>query len=186
MPNVRMTPGNEQALLDAVRKVWASVYNFEAWEAREAAGIHHQAVVMAVLVQTAVDSEASGVMVTRDPFGATRHATFIAAKRGIGIRVVEGQRVAEQVLYSRWSKAVQVLSRSDEDTELRLDPQGGVREVKVASRHVLSDERVRRLSDVGAAIEQRFGGQPQDIEWALRGEQILILQSRPFVSSPAP
>ena len=186
VPNVRWTAGNEQALVDAVRQVWASVFNFEAWEARQAAGIDHNSVVMAVLVQQAVDSDASGVMVTRDPYGATRHATFIAAKRGLGIRVVEGQRVAEQVLYSRWSKAVQVLSRSAEDTELRLDPQGGLREVNVASRQVLNDERVRRLSDVGAAIEKRFAGQPQDIEWALRGEQILILQSRPFVTGTAP
>nr|WP_312988120.1 PEP/pyruvate-binding domain-containing protein [Comamonas koreensis] len=171
------------ALQDAVRKVWASVFNFEAWEARRAAGIAQDAVAMAVLVQQAVDSEASGVMVTRDPLGGTPHSVFIAAKRGIGIRVVEGRRVAEQVLYSRRSQAVQVLSRSAEDTELRLAPGGGVQEVAVAQRQVLSDALVKRLADAGAAIEKQFGGRTQDIEWAIADNQILVLQSRPFVQA---
>lgn len=138
---------------------------------------------MAVLVQKAVDSDASGVMVTRDPLGGTPHSVFIAAKRGIGIRVVEGRRVAEQVLYSRRSRAVQVLSRSAEDTELRLAPGGGVQEVAVAQRQVLTDALVQRLADAGAAIEVRFGARTQDIEWAVAGDRILILQSRPFVQS---
>jgi len=176
----------EAALLDAVRKVWASVFNFEAWEARRAAGIAQDAVAMAVLVQQAVDSEASGVMVTRDPLGGTPHSIFIAAKRGIGIRVVEGRRVAEQVLYSRRSQAVQVLSRSAEDTELRLAPGGGVQEVAVAQRQVLSDALVKRLAHAGAAIEKQFGGRTQDIEWAIAGDQILVLQSRPLVQAARP
>ncbi|MDR2331270.1 MAG: PEP/pyruvate-binding domain-containing protein [Comamonas sp.] len=176
----------EAALQNAVRKVWASVFNFEAWEARRAAGIAQDAVAMAVLVQKAVDSEASGVMVTRDPLGHTPHSVFIAAKRGIGIRVVEGRRVAEQVLYSRRSKAVQVLSRSAEDTELRLAPGGGVQEVAVAQRQVLSDALVKRLADAAAAIEKQFGGRTQDIEWAVAGDQVLILQSRPFVQAANP
>lgn len=182
VPNVK----GEAALQDAVRKVWASVFNFEAWEARRAASIAQDAVAMAVLVQKAVDSEASGVMVTRDPLGHTPHSVFIAAKRGIGIRVVEGRRVAEQVLYSRRSKAVQVLSRSAEDTELRLAPGGGVQEVAVAQRQVLSDALVKRLADAAAAIEKQFGSRTQDIEWAVAGDQVLILQSRPFVQAANP
>ena len=80
------------ALARAVQTVWASVYNFEAWEARQAAGIDDAQVMMSVLVQKAVDSSASGVMITRDPFDAShRYMSYIAAKRGIGIRVVEGQ-----------------------------------------------------------------------------------------------
>jgi phosphoenolpyruvate synthase/pyruvate phosphate dikinase len=182
VPNVR----SAEALAMAVRQVWASVYNFEAWEARAAAGIAESDVAMAVLVQTAVDSSASGVMITRDPFDTTRrHATYIAAKRGIGIRVVEGQRVAEQILYSSRSKAIQVLNRSADDVALQLDPAGGVREVPTtAGRAVLTDALVPRLAAVGLAVQRRFGGQAQDIEWALQGEKILLLQARPFVDAP--
>ena len=185
VPNVR----GDAALVDAVRHVWASVFNFEAWEARRAAGIAQHEVVMAVLVQTAVDAQASGVMVSGDPFGDTPYSpylTYIAAKRGIGIRVVEGKRVAEQVMYSSWSKAVQVLSQSAEDSALQLDPNGGVREVPLTgARAVLSDARIKHLAAVGDAIERRFGGQMQDIEWALTDDQrVIVLQARPFVGAP--
>ncbi len=181
VPNVKTA----DALDAAVRKVWASVFNFEAYEARRAAGIDDRTVVMGVLVQTAIDSTASGVMVTRDPFDATRrNATYISAKRGVGIRVVEGKRIAEQVMYSSRSKAVQVLNRSGDDVALQLDPSGGVREVPVeAGRAVLTDALVQRLAQVGEAVRRRFGGRDQDIEWAVRGDEVVVLQARPFVET---
>lgn len=176
-----------EALLRAVQTVWASVYNFEAYEARRAAGLGQDAVAMAVLVQLAAPSDSSGVMITRDPFDAgRRHITYISAKRGLGIRVVEGKRQAEQVMYSNWSKAVQVLSRSAEDTQLVANAAGGVREVPLTgSRQVLTDALIARLAAVGGRTKQALGGADQDIEWAVVGDDILILQSRPYVDGSA-
>lgn len=170
-------------LVRAVQTVWASVYNFEAYEARRAAGLGQDAVAMAVLVQLAAPSDSSGVMITRDPFDANhRHATYISAKRGLGIRVVEGKRQAEQVMYSNWSKAVQVLSRSAEDTQLVANASGGVREVPITgSRQVLTDALIARLAAVGNRTKQALGGADQDIEWAVVGNDIIILQSRPYI-----
>ena len=179
VPNVTRT----EAVAKAVQTVWASVYNFEAYEARSAAGLGQDAVAMAVLVQRAAPSDSSGVMITRDPFDANRrHITYISAKRGLGIRVVEGKRQAEQVMYSTWSKAVQVLSRSAEDTQLVASAGGGVREVPITgSRQVLTDALIARLARVGATTKQALGGVDQDIEWAVVGDDVLILQSRPYV-----
>lgn len=179
VPNVK----TGDALELAVKKVWASVFNPEAWEARSAAGFGAESVLMGVFVQTAIDSTNAGVMITRDPFDAGHpHVTYISAKRGIGIRVVEGRRVAEQVMYSSWSKAIQVLSRSAEETALQLDKDGGVKEVPVeAGRNVLTDELVMRLAGVGAAVKRAFGGVDQDIEWATVGDRIVLLQARPYV-----
>ena len=180
VPNVTQP----DALARAVQAVWASVYNFEAYEARRAAGIGHDAVAMAVLVQQAVPSDSSGVMITRDPFDAGRRfVTYISAKRGLGIKVVEGKRQAEQVMYSSWSKAVQVLSRSAEDTQLVADTAGGVREVPIGDgRQVLDDALVARLAAVGRKVKQALGGSAdQDIEWAAVGDEILVLQARPYV-----
>jgi len=166
-----------------VQTVWASVYNFEAYEARRAAGFNQDAVVMAVLVQLAAASDSSGVMITRDPFDASRrHVTYLSAKRGLGIKVVEGKRQAEQVMYSSWSKAVQVLSRSAEDTELVAAAGGGVREVPIeGGRQVLNDALVARLAAVGRQVKKRLGNADQDIEWAVQGDEILILQARPYI-----
>lgn len=182
VPNVTQP----DALAKAVQTVWASVYNFDAYEARRAAGIPQDAVVMAVLVQLAAPSDSSGVMITRDPFDASRrYVTYISAKRGLGIKVVEGKRQAEQVMYSSWSKAVQVLSRSAEDTQLVADAGGGVREVPIApdARQVLNDALVARLAAVGRQVKQRLGKVDQDIEWAVVGDKIIILQARPYIDA---
>jgi hypothetical protein len=184
VPNVKRA----EDLARAVRTVWASVFNFEAVEARRQAHIPDTAVVMAVFVQRAIDSAAAGVLITRDPFDAThRDVVYVSAKRGIGIKVVEGKRVAEQSMWEARSGAVRRLSRSAEDTELKLDRAGGVTEQALpAVRDVLSDDMVRRLGRVGLRLRTLLGGE-QDIEWAIDPQgRIVVLQARPFVERQAP
>lgn len=179
VPNVRT---NEQ-LLEAIKTVWASVWNYEAYEARESFGMNHFGVYPAVLIQRAVDAESAGVAITTDPFDpANRKAIYLNAKRGLGIKVVEGRRVAEQVLFMPDSGAIQVLTRSGEDTMLVLDEHGGVKERAIeGSRVVLSDSMVRRLASAAIALKQVFKGKDQDIEWAFDKHHLYIVQSRPFV-----
>ncbi len=181
VPNVR----DGEALIEAVKTVWASLWNFEAFEARERAGIDHALSYMAVLVQEGVNADSAGVMITTDPYNAdNKGAVYISAKRGLGIRVVEGQKVAEQILFTPKANAVSVLTRSTEDSLLTFDEQGGVREIPIKeteSRAVLNDYNVRRLSRAATRIKTVFGGREQDIEWVLLRGQVYIVQSRPFI-----
>jgi phosphoenolpyruvate synthase/pyruvate phosphate dikinase len=179
VPNVR---GDEQ-LLEAIKTVWASVWNYEAYEARESFGMNHFGVYPAVLVQEGIDAESAGVAITKDPFDPQdRGAVYVNAKRGLGIRVVEGRRVAEQVIYRPRSNTIQVLTRSDEDTMLAFDERGGVKELQIEpSRAVLTDGLVRRLARAALQIKRAFGGRDQDIEWVYVRGQLYIVQSRPYV-----
>ena len=179
VPNVR----GDQQLIDAIRKVWASLWNFEAYEARERAGVDHSKIFMAVLLQEGINSESSGVMISTDPFdNDNKGAIYISAKRGLGIKVVEGQRIAEQIIFRPRTNAVQVLTRSAEDSLLTFDERGGVKEVPiVGDRVVLTDEVIRRLVRAATDIKRVFGQRDQDIEWAYMKGQIYIVQSRPFV-----
>lgn len=180
VPNVK----GADALDAALKTVWGSLWNDRAFAARERAGIDHHAVRAAVLVQAGVDADAAGVMTTIDPFDedAQERRIFIAAKRGIGIRVVEGKKIAEQLLYSIDLDSVQVLTRSQDDVMLHFAADGGVQEVRVdPNRAVLSDNLVRRLAKIGLAVQRRFSNRPQDIEWIVVGDQILIVQSRDYV-----
>ena len=180
VPNVR---GPEQ-LVDAIKTVWASLWNFEAYEARERQSIDHSKIFMAVLIQEGINSESSGVMITTDPFDReNKDAVYISAKRGLGIKVVEGKKVAEQIIYRPRANAVQVLTRSDEDSLLTFDEKGGVKEVTITGeRVVLTDEVIRRLVRAANEIKHVFGSRDQDIEWAYMKGQIYIVQSRPFIS----
>jgi len=181
VPNVR----DDQALLEAIKTVWASLWNYEAYEARESFGINHSAVYPAVLIQEGMNADSAGVLITTNIFDREdRSSVYINAKRGLGIRVVEGRRVPEQLIYNPKTNAVRVLTRSGDDTMLTFDVRGGVREVKFENeRAVLTDEIVRRLARAALQIERVFGGRDQDIEWLTVGKQIFIVQSRPFVET---
>jgi hypothetical protein len=179
VPNVR----TDDQLIEAIKTVWASVWNYEAYEARESFGMNHFGVYPAVLIQEGIDADSAGVAITTDPFDpADRGAVFVNAKRGLGIKVVEGRRVAEQVIYHPGSRAINVLTRSDEDTMLVFNKQGGVKEVTIEEqRRVLTDALVRGLARAALQIKNIFGGRDQDIEWVYRRGQLYIVQSRPYI-----
>ena len=180
MPNVK----GEREMVEAIKAVWASIWNFEAYEARERAGIDHMKVYMGVLIQEGINSESSGVMITTDPYDRdNKGAIYISAKRGLGIKVVEGKKIAEQIIFRPRTNAVSVLTRSEEDSLLTFDEKGGVREIPITGeRAVLTDEVVRRLVRAATNIKRVFGGNEQDIEWAYMRGQIYILQSRPYLA----
>ena len=180
-PNLR----TDEQLIEGIKTVWASVWNFEAYEARERAGIDHMKIYMAVLIQEGINSESSGVMITTDPFNKAERnpAIYISAKRGLGMKVVEGQKIAEQVVYRPRALSVQVLTRSEEDSLLTFDERGGIKEIPISGeRAVLSDAVVRRLAAAAIGIKKIFAGKDQDIEWAYMKGQIYIVQSRPFIA----
>lgn len=180
VPNVR----TDDQLMEAIKTVWASVWNYEAYEARESFGMNHFGVYPAVLIQEGIDADSAGVAITKDPFDPTdRGAVFVNAKRGLGIKVVEGRRVAEQVIYHPGSRAINVLTRSDEDTMLVFDKQGGVKEVTIEEqRRVLTDALVRGLARAALQIKRIFGGRDQDIEWVYSRGRLYIVQSRPYIN----
>jgi phosphoenolpyruvate synthase/pyruvate phosphate dikinase len=180
VPNAR---GPEQ-IVEGIKKVWASLWNFEAYEARERAGVDHMKIFMAVLIQKGINSETSGVMITTDPFDRyNKGAIYISAKRGLGSKVVEGPKVAEQIIYSPRANATQVLTRSEEDSLLTFDERGGLKEIPITGeRMVLTDDVIRRLVQAALDIKRVFGNREQDIEWAYMNGQLYIVQSRPFIA----
>jgi len=122
-------------------------------------------------------------MITTDPYDKeNKDAIYISAKRGLGMKVVEGQKIAEQIVYRPRADAVQVISRSAEDSLLTFDSKGGIKEIPIiGDRTVLSDEMVHKLVRAAAEIKRLFGGHDQDIEWAYMKGQLYIVQSRPYL-----
>jgi hypothetical protein len=210
VPNVK----SDEQLLQAIKTVWASVWNYEAYEARESFGMSHFGVYPAVLIQVGINADSAGVAITCDPFNESEtreveaedpfqspksggansgsgaeatsgkaSAVYINAKRGLGMKVVEGRRVAEQVIYRPASDAIQVLTRSTEDSMLQFDERGGLKEIKIdEDRRVLTDAMVRKLARAAVAIKEVFRHVEQDIEWVFAKGQLYIVQSRPFIA----
>src|SRR5262249_53331112 len=122
------------------------------------------------------------------PMSGEKQATaaiYINAKRGLGMKVVEGRRVAEQVIYRVASDTIQVLTRSTEDSMLQFDDKGGLKEIKIdLDRKVLTDPMVRTLARAAIYIKRVFGDADQDIEWVFAKGQLYIVQSRPYIAAP--
>ena len=181
LPNVKGT----DAVVAAIEQVWASVWNFAAYENRQSYSIDHAKVYGGVLVQVGVNGTAAGVLVTAHPTDATDDKNYtINAKSGLGIRVVDGKKVPESLLVSWYNHGIRVLSRSAEDTMLVFDESGGVHEVKnpQAGKAVLSNSMAIHLADAAKKLTRVFMSNKLDIEWVFEGDKLFIVQSRPYVT----
>jgi hypothetical protein len=186
VPNVK----GDENLLDAVKTVWASIFNFKAYQERSHYGIDHLTVQPAVAVVATVDAAGAGVLVTTDIYDANFPESFtINAKKGLGISVVDGKSIPEQVIYDPLYDSIKVMSRSEDATELVIGPDGGVIERPVANRDpVLSPDDVRKLCAAAQRVRDVFRAEGvQDIEWVITGaspaseRKAWVVQSRPYL-----
>ncbi len=181
VPNVK----GADKLVAAVKQVWASVWNLRAYEERELFGIDHTKVFGAVLVQVAVNPTAAGVLITPPPKAKGLGLVYIInAKSGLGMRVVAGKKSPEIVHYNHYNKALRIMSRSDETTQLVFDEVGGIKEVPItnAGKPVLTDPMARKLGGAAAKIVELFPkDRALDIEWLIVGDELNIVQARPYI-----
>jgi hypothetical protein len=181
VPNV---VGKRQ-LGEALKTVWASLWNLRAVDEREAFGIDHHQVYFGVLVQVGVNATAAGVLVTRNLWDPSDdHGFTINAKWGLGMRVVEGQKVPEQIVYDPTNEGTKIISRADDPVMLRFDDHGGIKELPVPAGAgvILTEDRAKKLCEQVQAFLPVFPRDvPLDIEWVLEGEKFWIVQARPYV-----
>ncbi len=182
VPNVR----NEEKLIEAVKKVWGSLWRFEAYEARVRNYVSQTDVYMSALIQVGVDMDRGGVMITRDPFDdENKNAVYISAVCGHNSNVVNNTGLPEQILFNPKSNSVIVMTLSNQQNALAFDDSGDLKETadKCAGPRdrILSDQQARTLAQTATRIERAFGGKTQDIEWGILAGRIYIVQSRPYI-----
>lgn len=173
----------ENAILEHVRKCWASLFTDRAITYRIQNGFDHRSVRLAVLVQKMVFPEAAGILFTADPVSAHRKVSSIDAGFGLGEALVSGLvnadnykvrdgKVIEKNVPSKRKGIFAV--QGGGTTEQGIDPQ-------LQGRQVLADADIVRLEQIGRKIEAHFGS-PQDIEWCLGGNEFYVVQSRPITT----
>jgi pyruvate,water dikinase len=177
---------DRDGLRRAVRQCWASLFSDRAlaYRARNRLGAH--TVRMAVFVQRMLAADAAGVLFTVNPLAAHSDDMLIEASYGLGEAVVSGRVNPDRLIVSRSPLRVRERTLSSKTLEITLDERGGVREQPVASERAalaaLPDEAAERLAQLALTAEQLLAG-PQDLEWALAGGQLFVLQSRPITRS---
>src|SRR5918999_2779597 len=176
------------ALLEAVKNCWASLWTARAMAYRARQSITPETVSLAVVVQRMVESEAAGVMFTANPSNGRRNELTISAAWGLGESVVSGTVTPDSIVVEKGSG--RVLSRETSDKQVTTVYSGrGTEErpVPEARRRqpVLDDGAAAELARYGKRIEDHYGT-PQDIEWALSGGEFFVVQSRPITALPEP
>ncbi len=172
------------AVLDAVRRCWASLWTARAMSYRQRNAIASADVALAVVVQTLVPSEASGILFTANPVTGHRGQVVIDGAWGLGEAIVGGLVTPDHWVVDKATDGI--LSREIHDKAvMTVRVAGGSRETPTPDdkrrQPSLTDDEVQRLAQIGARIEA-FYGVPQDIEWAVAGGQVYIVQSRPITS----
>jgi phosphohistidine swiveling domain-containing protein len=179
------------AVLDAVRRCWASLWTDRAVSYRDDGGIDQGAVQLAVVVQRMVDACVAGVLFTADPVTGTRTRTVIDASPGLGEAVVSGAVNPDHVIVEG-DGTIAEHRLGDKAVEVRPLPGGGTEQVSragAAERPALTDGQIADLVALGRRVEAYYGA-PQDIEWAIDADGALWLtQARPITTLhplPAP
>jgi rifampicin phosphotransferase len=171
------------AILDAVKKCWASLWTARAIAYRARNHIPPGEVTLAVVVQQMIASESSGVLFTANPLTGRRDEMVIDASFGLGEAIVQG--IVEPDHYAVDTRSWTIATRRLGAKGLAIMPRfdGGVDEVRRddSGQQALPDEQIVALARLAGRVADHFGS-PQDIEWAWADGRLYLLQSRPITS----
>lgn len=178
-----------ETLVGRIKECWASL-----WSEKALMYLAHQHTVgwpaMAVIIQDFVPANIAGILFTTNPVNRRRDEVVIEASWGLGelvvggkivpdhflVRIPEGTLQPQLVSSKLGSKRRSLLWNAERQCldEVLTSP-----ERQKAS--TLDKERIFELADLGLRVQSYFGG-PQDIEWAIYGGHIYLLQARPITT----
>jgi phosphoenolpyruvate synthase/pyruvate phosphate dikinase len=163
---------------DAVKEIWWSANSDSAITYRQRSNLFVRPSV-GVVVQALLDPEVAGVMFTQNPItGADERV--IEASWGLGEVVVAGRVIPDNF---RVARSGEVLARTPgaKKVAVRTLPDGGTAEEAVApelvERLCLDEEQLAELTRLADRCEEVYGP-ARDIEWAIAGGELYLLQCR--------
>ncbi len=177
-----------EAVLEAVKRCWASLWTARAIGYRARQGIRSEDVSLAVVVQQLVPADVAGILFTANPMTGARDQMMINAAWGLGEAIVGGHVTPDSLIVNKQTGAIESQEVADKEVMTARLSQGTREEPVPADQRkqaALGPKQAAELMRLGMQIEQLYG-QPMDIEWALRDERIFIVQARPITALPEP
>lgn len=177
----------EAAVIQAVRDAWASLFTARAIFYRETNGFDHFQVALAVPVQLMVASEVSGNMFTINPVNNDKRIIVIEAIWGLGEMIVQGTYTPDH--YEVRRQDMTIYAREINEQKKELTRKNGVNKEyplpkwKVG-RQKLEDDLIVKLAEIGEKLHSHYRF-PQDIEWAMEGGKLYVVQTRPITTMEA-
>ena len=175
--------------IELVKRCWASLWTERAFDYRQKNGFAHDKTAVAVIVQQLVAADAAGVVFTADPVSGRRARIVVEACWGLGEALVSGKVTPDRFVIDRKNLRIAERSISTKSVETAFSPTGSPVERPVsqarADKPSISDAAAKELARLALKVERVYGT-PQDIEWALAGSDLFLLQSRPITTLGKP
>ncbi len=176
-----------QEISGKIAAVWRSGFSERILEYRRQHGLASSSFsAPAVLVQRMVNADVSGVAFSADPVSGRRSVAIVSAVPGLGTALVGGEAEADVFKVDR-SGAIVDRAIVRKNISHLFDPAAdeGVSEVALSEaeglKPALNDKQADAIADLARRAAHAFGS-PQDIEWAIEGENLFLLQSRPITT----
>ncbi|MBI4738166.1 phosphoenolpyruvate synthase [Candidatus Woesearchaeota archaeon] len=172
----------DNEVVQATRACWASLFTARATYYRMKNKFDHMQVLICVVVQRMVNSEASGIMFSANPVSNNLDEVVIEAGYGLGEAIVSGAVNPNLYIVDKDTMKITKIEVKKQLWGLFLDPRTG-QNVKnnitpeMQSKQILSEQQILTLATLAKRIEDHYG-KPQDIEWAMENKKIFIVQSR--------
>ncbi len=183
------------AVLEATKHVYASLFNDRAISYRVHQGFNHRGISLSAGIQRMVrsDKASSGVMFTLDTESGFDQVVFITSSWGLGEMVVQGAvnpdefYVHKPMLEAGQHPIVKKTFGSKQIKMIYSDRQEIGKQVEIIDTSVeernafsLNDEEIKELAKQAMIIEKHYK-RPMDIEWAKDGidGKLYIVQARP-------
>ena len=177
----------EEAVIDAVRRCWASLFTDRATCYRVEMGYEHKSVEMSVVIQKMVHPISAGVAFTLNPVNGDRSQVCIDSAWGFGESVVSGEVTPDNYLIDKVLMEIGQRKVSVKEMEFKLSDHDSVERAELdeerAKSPSLTDAQINAIVKLAKLAEKHYGC-PQDIEWAVdadlpEGSNVVLLQSRP-------
>lgn len=175
----------KQDIIKCVKGCWASAYSERGLSYRLENKIDLSKISVSVVIQRMIDPDKSGVLFTCDPVGQKLDQYVISSVYGVGEGLVSGALDADsfwidsqtgQKLREEIVEKKEQMKRS-QSAHCEMKPVA-LDKINTAS---LSAADIKNLFDIGQKIHNYYR-RPQDIEWAIEGDRVYMLQSRPVTS----
>jgi len=170
------------AIIDAVRKVWASLWSDKALIYRQELGLSPETSTMGVVVQEIVVGDRSGIAFSMNP--AAEYKGVVEAVYGLNEGLVDGRIEPDRWMFDRTSKKLTEKTPAQRD-EYVVPGRQGVEVCRLPAEKTgqppLSDKEASSVFDTVLRLEALFAA-PQDMEWTIRNQEIFLLQCRPITT----
>jgi pyruvate, water dikinase len=171
-------------LLKSVINCWASLFTARAVYYRKKQGFNTEKVGLCAVIQKMVQSNVSGIMFTADPTGDL-NKIIIEAGFGLGETVVSGSITPDNYIIDKKNMQKIENKKINKQEFMLTREQGQNLEIKLgegkSQMQKLDDEKIIELAEIGYRIEQHYK-KPMDIEWAMEGNKLYIVQARPITT----